>query len=42
LICHTLENMLFCYGKRLLHLQICLLFPLVLTLFRVLFVPTLQ
>jgi hypothetical protein len=34
--------MLFCYDKRLLHLRICLLFPLVLTPFWALFFPTLQ
>jgi hypothetical protein len=42
LICHTRANMLFCYDKRLLHLQIRLLFPLVLTPFWALFLPTLQ
>jgi hypothetical protein len=42
LICRTQANVLFCYDKHLLHLQICLLFPLVLTPFWALFFPILQ
>jgi hypothetical protein len=42
LICRTRANVLFCYDKRFLHLWICLLFPLVLTLFWALFFLTLQ
>jgi hypothetical protein len=42
LICHARVNMLFYCDKHPLHLRICLLFPLVLTLFWVLFFPILQ
>jgi hypothetical protein len=42
LICHARVNVLFCYGRHLLHLQICSLPPSVLTPFWVLFFPILQ
>jgi hypothetical protein len=42
LICHAWENMLFCYDRHLIHLQICSLLPFVLTPFWVLFFPILQ
>jgi hypothetical protein len=42
LICHARASVLFCCDKHLLHLWICLLRPLVLTPFRVLFSPILQ
>jgi hypothetical protein len=42
LIYHTRVNVLFCYDKHLIDLQVYLLFPLVLTPFWALFFPTLQ